>query len=234
MGRTIEQEKHILEEAYKRFKSLYLPKTKLFDYCRELYGDKQCVVSRIIEKYAHGNAARPCRGVFRIPPHLLQNPGRYEKADRKFEQDNKITRDGGAIEPDLNAEDHCVSRVLQNIEAVEPGLVNPKTKVRMLDSEGRTREIDLLCEGADGKFVVIEFKRRDRAPREIAAQTIEYMGMIMRQQDRRDCVRGYMLVDRRYPAVEMAELVVPGLRVKLYREVLLNPSLKCGGESPIM
>jgi hypothetical protein len=221
MGRTIEEEKQILEAAHKQFESLYLPKNPLFAYCRKLYG-KQSVVPGIIEKHEHGKAARPSRSVFRIPPRLLQNPNKYEESDRRFEHDKKITKYAGTIEPDLNSEDYYVSQVLQNLEAVEPGLLKPRTKVRMRDSEGKVLEIDLLCEGADGKFVVIELKRLLRTPLEIAAQTIEYMGMIIRQEGRKDCVRGYMLVGRRYHATEMAELVVGELRVKLYSEVLPN------------
>jgi hypothetical protein len=218
MGRTKAEKQQILEAAYTHFKSLYLPKSELFDYCRKVYQGKPHVVSGIIITVEHGTAARPCRAVFRIPPHMLENPKRYEKSDRTFERENGITSYGGTTEPDRGSEDYRVQQVLKNLDLVEPGLTNPRVKYRMRDSEGIGREIDLLCEGADGRLVVVEFKRSDVTPREIAAQTIEYMGMIIKRERRQDCVRGYMLVDRRYPAVEMAELVVANLRVKLYSE----------------
>src|SRR5579871_2486374 len=104
MGRTEEQEKQVLEAAYKHFESLYLPKKDLFDYCRNVYG-KPHVVSRIITKNEDGKAARPCRAVFRIPPHMLQNAKLFQKTDRAFERKHGITSDGGSIEPDRKSED---------------------------------------------------------------------------------------------------------------------------------
>lgn len=218
MTRTLEQEKQILERAYKHFKSLYLPRTRLMDYCMENY-DRQTVVNVIIEKHATREGARPKRGFFRIPPEMLENSKLYEEFDRNFERENKITEYGGAMEPDSSSEEHYVSRVLQNLDAVELGLTNPKTKVGVRDSAKKRLEIDLLCEGADGRSIVIELKRVGQTPRDIAAQTIEYMGMIMEERNCKDCVRGYMLVGERYPAVNMAERVVANLKVKLYRDV---------------
>jgi RecB family endonuclease NucS len=109
-------------------------------------------------------------------------------------------------------------RVARVLERIEPGLRITKSFYRMRSSKGNRREIDILCEDLNGNPYVIEFKRFGVHSREVVGQIVEYMGMQIARGEPE--VRGCIVVGDATEELLNARLIVKGLDVRTYRELL--------------
>jgi hypothetical protein len=223
----------LIQAAFDHFQCSYVLKPDLFAFSKQMTG-KQYSISSICRSLLRENH-RPIPNYFRLPTRagtraLVDNPHKYAQNDRQFELthglSDKARRFSKAAEPtDDQLERALQMRVARVLERIEPGLRSTKSFQRMRSSQGNRREIDLLCHDRDGVPYVIELKRFNVSTREVVGQIVEYMAMLIARGEKR--VRGCIIVGDATEELLNARLIVKGLDVRTYRELLPEMIDRC-------
>lgn len=113
---------------------------------------------------------------------------------------------GGPSLAERNLEDFMVHQ----IEAIEPGL--HLVKRQLSTPAGR---LDLLCQDADGNYVVVELKRTQGSD-QVLGQVLRYMGWV-KEAHSTEKVRGIVIVAKKDQALSYALMAVPNVQVKEFK-----------------
>jgi len=108
------------------------------------------------------------------------------------------------------AERNLEDFVLQQLEAIEPGL--RLIKRQLGTPAGR---LDILCQDRLGRYVVVELKR-DRGTDQVVGQILRYIGWVQENYST-DAVRGIIIVGRKDNAMSYAVKAAPNIEVKEFR-----------------
>jgi hypothetical protein len=221
-----EKSSNLIQAAFDHFQSTYVFRPDLFPFSKTLTG-RPYAISQICRKLLDENH-RPKRNYFRLPTRagneaIVDDPDKYIVNDKAFEAVHGLVASARAFADATEPTKIQLERVLQHrvslvLERIEPGLQNAQSFFRMRSSKGNRREIDILCNDRNGNPYVIEFKRFGVRSRDVVGQIVEYMGMQIAQGA--TGIRGCIVVGDATQELLNARLVVKGLEVRTYRELL--------------
>lgn len=101
--------------------------------------------------------------------------------------------------------------IARNLETIEKGLKLIQTKYRTKQGVG---EIDILCQDAKGRFVVIEVKRWKDSDK-VVGQILRYMGAI--KEEKGSQPRGIIILNQEDKRLNYAASIVESIETKYYR-----------------
>ncbi len=120
----------------------------------------------------------------------------------------------GRTEGPLPPTSISLEKDLRDHIAYNPSIIEPGLKLRGKEYSIDMGRIDVLCEDANGKLVVIELKK-DRSSEEVVGQILKYMGCLHRTENRD--VRGIVVVGGRDDRLVDAVSPVPSIKLMYYR-----------------
>jgi hypothetical protein len=107
-----------------------------------------------------------------------------------------------------------LERDLRDHIAYNPSIIESGLQLRGKEYGTDVGKIDVLCEDANGTFVVIELKK-DRSSDEVVGQILRYMGYLQKMESRK--VRGIIVVGERDDRLAYAVSPVPTIKLMYYR-----------------
>jgi hypothetical protein len=215
-----EEAKQRIEVAYHHYQRSYLTRTEMRTLSTATWGKPTLICQVVRRQYAEWTATTDPQ-YHRLPIDLFRIPPVYEDQDEVFRMKTRISRILAEDEPTRDTERKIQERIIDNLDAIEPGLTLLPDRVIEKKRSGRKhRELDILCRDQKGAYVVVELKRRDVKARHIVGQIIEYMGQVKMEIAAGNEVRGYIIVGEVWPEIGFARSIVPGLYVKTLAEVL--------------
>jgi hypothetical protein len=221
-----ERSAQLVQAAFDHFRCTYVYRPDLFAFSETLTG-KPHSISLICRQLLSENH-RPAPNYFRLPTRagsesIVDDPDKYGDNDKQFEVKHGLEAKASIFANAAEPTNDQLERVLQKrvarvLERIELGLRSTKSFHRMRSSRGNRREIDILCEDRNGNAYVIEFKRFGVHTRQVVGQIVEYMGMQIARGA--TGIRGCIVVGDATEELLNARLIVKGLEVRTYRELL--------------